>query len=222
MRGVRNSLWIMTGRGSLSGRGAIELVVVLCLAASTAFVLVPVSASRGIVENEDEAARVLREIAGAQVRFRAAAVVDPDGDGTGAYGSLTELAGIRSRRVSTPWTDGRLEGLESEQRRAGLFRRAGYYFTVYLCDGNDTPVTDPDAARPDFWVGYAWPVRYGDTGRRVYSIDAQGHLRYWDNELPYSGTKVSPPAWLAPKEALPDAWHRRQDGWQTALRWRDA
>ncbi len=158
-----------------------------------------------INRNDVSASSSLRGIVNAQREFREASIVDLDGDGVGECGSLRELSGAivprgRTHLIQPPV----LSGAYRTRDVNGIVHRSGYSFAIFLrgADGAwvpaDPPVDaiDPDAMDPDAaeteLLCYAWPDRYGATGKVTLVIDAHGTVLATDSRR-YSGAAGPPP-----------------------------
>jgi hypothetical protein len=139
-----------------------------------------------VAGNEASAIATLSALSEAQGMFRDAAEVDQDGDGTGEYGFLSELAGAAPCRGSgktlqDPYLSPDLGLVDA----AGVLSSSGYNFKVYLplADGTAAEeTTGPPAAdagsapsQAARFLVYAWPQnRRG--GRRTFVLDQSGAI----------------------------------------------
>lgn len=168
-------------------------------------------------KNANEAAvrAALKMIAAAQGQMQCAGVIDTDADGTGEYayfGEMTALSTVRDEngaselRISPPVLPA---SLTVEGRRV---TRYGYHFQIWLPGRDGQPVPEAERGGVDAasmpcadeaelsFVCYAWPVKRGVTGDRVFMIDAAGDVLVTDNDVQkYGGTKRTP----GPLAALP-------------------
>lgn len=126
--------------------------------------------------NEALAIAQLRGLAAAQAQFRASCALDEDGDGKGEYGHFLDLsAQVKPPVLASKWAGGTATELTMD----------GYRFGIYL-------PADPDL-RETSWVVYAWPEKYGWSGRRVFGIDQSGDIIVGQNaEGRYSGEQGWP------------------------------
>ena len=135
-----------------------------------------------IAQNEMAALAYMKFLISAQAQARQGAWFDADHDGVGEY------AGV--------FDDG-----------SSVMRRGGYYFKVFLPNARGAGVSGPAglvAADPDLsettWCCYAWPVKYGTTGRHAFFTNQAGDVVRTDDSA-YSGRNAGPPADAAFREA---------------------
>lgn len=140
--------------------------------------------------NDNAAVAALKNIAVAQARVQAQAVIDCNHNGRGEYATFAELAATVPLRSSSG--DGAVVILDPPSLFAsfgklvgGRVLRSGYAFQMFLPGrdvawlGADTPSVasgiDADRAEGN-WICYAWPLQPGVSGYRTYVIDAHGNL----------------------------------------------
>lgn len=149
--------------------------------------------------NEALAVAHLKCIAAAQTQAQGLAVVDTDEDGVGEFAFVAELGGARKPRgpgqgVKFPL----LGGTYSRLGPGGFVEADGYLFRVFLpgedgaaaaegASGGGT-VSANGAERE--WIAYAWPVRYGATGKRTFVAGSSGALGACDAPA-HSGDRKS-------------------------------
>jgi hypothetical protein len=102
-----------------------------------------------VIPFETSALCSLHSIAGAEEQFRAARVVDLDGDGRGEYGTIAEL----SAAVALPDQPNALRppvlsGAFRTVRPDGTVLRSGYRFRVLLPDADGDGVGESGAPQP--------------------------------------------------------------------------
>jgi len=180
-------------RPSRRARGftIIELMIVITVIIIIALIAVPSMISGRLVANETAAIQTLRSVATAQQQFRQSAKADEDIDGTGEYGGFGELSGacgVRGGAAKVP-TD--LTHSMMNISAQGEVMRSGYVYRMYLPlasghgqrepagGGYAAGVVDPGLSEVA-WVCYAWPVRYGVTGRRAFCVNQQGDITFTD------------------------------------------
>lgn len=168
------------------------------------------------------AVELLEHISAGQCQCQASGVIDADGDRTGEYGFLAELAGataVRSdanggaagQRITPPILSSTCAKLQ--QARVS---RSGYLVQVFLHDrqgrwvgehatggGGRGVAVDPDRAE-QAWCALAWPARAGWTGQRAFFIDHHGEvLAHANADGAWSGA-AAPVPWTGPQP--PAGW----------------
>jgi hypothetical protein len=157
-----------------------------------------------VASNETMAIASLRTIQFAQEQFKALGLVDQNGNGVGEYGFLQELAGSASlrgakdgARVDAPFVTPELGFADNK----GRVYRNGYYIKVFLpgaekalSAGMEVPAADANAApaQERAWCAYAWPVRLGATGERVFFVNQDGTIYQCYNSLKRYGGDNEP------------------------------
>jgi len=169
--------------------------------------------------NESAAIATLKNIASAQAQFQACGAQDTDGDGTGEYGFLAELAGAKPLRTS-PSGDVGTAVLTPPVLSAAFgnvanhaVTRSGYMFQIWLPatastaatelhEGGSASITlDSDLAEVA-WYAYAWPAEYGVSGERAFFIGMHGDVFAAANDqTTYSGPGRRPQATAAVSRA---------------------
>lgn len=160
--------------------------------------------SARIAANETVGIAMLRNLSASQAQFQQSAWADTDNDGNGAYGGFMELSGVASGRAGTRLSPPVLPSLMGRLNEHGEANRSGYLYRIYL-PGRDgvgvgEPVggyTDDDPLDEDLaetrWCCYAWPERYGETGRTTFFVDQDGTVLATDAAV-YSGPGAGPAA----------------------------
>jgi len=135
---------------------------------------------------ENERLDLLRDIDGAQLRFKHAALADADGDGAGEYADLDALVQAVLGRDPPldldAWIDGEPIGLGGgiarlpealRHVRDRRIRGESYRAVVFL------PTDAAGAVPPDLaerhWCAYAWPED-ADAGKRTFFINEQREI----------------------------------------------
>ncbi|MCI0341175.1 MAG: DUF2950 family protein [Planctomycetales bacterium] len=163
--------------------------------------------------NESSAIGSLRSLTTAQEQFKQQAVTDQDGDGTGEYGWLGELAGIDTTRgtggvigpkmATSPF----IASILGVKDAAGRSQKSGYYYHIYL----PTTAAGPAAAEAQAaagtgnsadadnqevrWCCYAWPNSRGNSGNRCFYAGHQGEVYATAATVAqYNGTTLEPTA----------------------------
>lgn len=168
-----------------------------------------------IQASEEAALHSLLTIAQAQRQIHALETIDSDDDGSPEFGWFRELAGVSPLRLDSDG-DGVADTLS--QRKAqpavlgpefgdvdelGQVVHGGYVFLMILPgengkflsetrEGNPVAVSSKLASR--YWACIAWPLRYGDTGRRTFYINQTGDIVSTDNPT-YNGPGRAPLPW---------------------------
>ena len=173
-----------------------------------------------IAANQQSAISTLRSIASAQAAFRSAVEIDTNCDGIGEYGFLAELAGTKPMRVSNncvPAAGSPADILDPPllARSLGLVESScveyrGYIFQMWLpgatAAGTSYSIFEDHwggAVYPPFpdpingsrwWCCFAWPVHFGQTGRRAYFINQRGIVLECLNRAysPFEGMLLTP------------------------------
>jgi hypothetical protein len=152
----------------------------------------------------------LRNCLSAQAQFQACARADEDRDGTGEFGTFGEMTGAvpgRADRVMVPPV---LSGAFKKLDERGRVHRNGYVYAIFLPGpagrpigerakegGVDPGLVDADLAEMRYGL-YAWPKKYGETGRRTYFVNQVGDVLSTDCPR-YSGENgPEPDAALVP------------------------
>jgi prepilin-type N-terminal cleavage/methylation domain-containing protein len=171
----------------------IELMIVIAIIAIIAAIAVPNLLESRITANEASAAATLKSgIFSSQTTFQSSNWISEDqNDSIGAYASnLAALAGDFAAAGGVDLTDdGALGGADVPVQAVNLlaasFRQpdgqtvlSGY---TYSMETDDTSDTDGDGNLDDksaesYYVCVAVPDRYGDGGRRAFSINAQNTI----------------------------------------------
>ncbi len=196
-------------RGSEGGFTLIELMVVVTVIVVVASIAIPSLIAARLTANETAAIETLRSISTAQAQFLRSGKADEDFDGAGEHGSLGELSGcvgVRGGQAKVP-TD-----LTASMRNVtpnGEIAKSGYFFRIYLPDADGHGVRDepgggvgPGVVDPDYaeqvWCCYAWPTRYGVSGRRTFFVNQTGDILFADSST-YEGPNC---AGIRPGNAL--------------------
>ena len=124
--------------------------------------------------NESLAISALRTLHSAQQTFKKVCIKDQDADGIGEYATLAELAAMVPLRGGTMKVQPPFIDLE-----LGSGARSGYRFLV-LAGGSACADAASADGRETHFFAVAWPIEYGETGRRSFVVDTEGVIRYRD------------------------------------------
>jgi len=168
----------------------LELLIVCAIVGTIASIAVPSLLRSRVAANESAAVATLHTITSAQAEFVQAGEVDQDADGFGENGFLGELAGnadLRDaagvRRVSPSYVP---FGLQTDANGNG--NTDGYYFRVYLPDGNNGALSEVGNTGPGgadsnaaddqelAYVCYAWPLQNGRSGCRAFATSEEAEI----------------------------------------------
>jgi prepilin-type N-terminal cleavage/methylation domain-containing protein len=175
----------------------IELMIVIAIIAIIAAIAIPNLLESRVTANEASAAASLKSgVFAAEVQFQGGGYQDADADNTGEYGTLGMMAGrdATSRQPAGQLTI--LTGpLASAAAGATLRTSSGYIFTSMVpsitdaagattagfveggaAAGEGDPALNAGNGEKYFVVG-SMPEKYGDSGRRVFLVSADGQVR---------------------------------------------
>jgi hypothetical protein len=152
--------------------------------------------------NEAAAIATLRNFVSAQAHFQAVAVSDEDGDGVGEYGGVLELAGAVPGRMAARLSPPVLSPAFTPLNANGEATRSGYHYRVFLAAKGGAPLAEPakgfakgaghDVESSEvLWCCYAWPERYGASGKRAFFVNQEGDVLATEDTA-YSGTGAGP------------------------------
>jgi hypothetical protein len=200
------------------------MIVTVVIAIIVGIVIPNLQAAR-ISANEAAAVSTLKMFSVAQAQVITGGAIDSDNDGSGEYGFLQELSGVRNTRIdSTGDGIADSDGTDKLSPRAvsaslgavllrGRVQRSGYFFIMYLpgtllqfrrepAPWGPYPGVSADEAA-NYWTCYAWPVSYRGTGRRAFLVNQSGQILACVNDKThYSGIQGGPQrkAAIAPGE----------------------
>jgi type II secretory pathway pseudopilin PulG len=194
----------------------LELLMIVVVIAILCTIALPSLVGSRIDSYETAALATVRQIVQSQMVFQNTKAADLNANGTGEYGTFGEMSGNVAVRASSGGTRFMDPGAINPSFRAisplGEMVRSGYYYRLYLpgVAGEgilEVPGGGADAAVwPDLadntWCVYAWPQRYGVTGRRTYFVNQQGDITSTDDPR-YSGPGAPLPAGAAFAEPGP-------------------
>ncbi len=184
----------------------IELMIVIAIIAIIAAIAIPNLLESRVTANESAAATSLKSgVFPAEVQFQGGACQDSDTDNVGEYGHLVDLGGNRATTgTGTTSATGQLHllqgplALPAETLLIGatstiaLRVASGYNFEVITDNGTGAavlreaqplaaaagaPLAFTEQAPERNWMCFAAPLKYNDTGRRVFNISHEGQVR---------------------------------------------
>ena len=159
--GLKNRGKGMAIAGIVLGSLGLTLFPIMILAA----IAIPYLLESRVQANENAARSSLKTVHAAQVTYQSGAYSDADGDGLGEAGGLRQLVA---------------QGMLGEEFVAGGSVN-GYRFAIWIPDGRGAAVQSSaelpvdackDAER--YFIAYAWPQAYGDSGRKIFAVTHHG------------------------------------------------
>lgn len=195
----------------------IELMITVAIIAIIASIALPNFARARVNANESAAISTLRNISSAQAEFRGTGRVDVDQDGAGEFGFFGELSAGASLRGATEPMNPPALSASFRQIVDSRATSSGYYFAIYLPDRDGLAVVEEsnggapaslagDVEAANFceliWCAYAWPIRRGSTGNRVFFVNHMGDILVSQNMVANSGTGYSGPSGPSPDAAF--------------------
>jgi hypothetical protein len=195
----------------------LETVSVLCLVIAAAAFILPHRASERILVSEDAAVRLLQRVHRAQRPFL-------ERGGGASFAFLPELLGETLRRRGPPVDPPLLRGTSLRVHGSGAATDDHYGYVIYLALADGSATCRPGALAPQwkarFWVAYAWPLRYGDTGRSLFVCTPEGEIHRTENAVQtFSGPGEIPPANLFLAVTGGDGPLSAPPSWAEDLRW---
>lgn len=165
----------------------IELMIVVAIIAIIAAIAIPGLLRARISSNESSAIGSLRSISTSEVQFQQQALVNQDLDGSGEYGLLDELGGIKTLAVSGEVADPAFitAGLAPNLADDGIGDKSGYLYKCFLPgdiqdDATAERAASNDAATIDLqeqkFRVFAWPTSAETTGIRAFAVDQGGDV----------------------------------------------
>lgn len=191
---------------------AFELVILVLFTGVLLAAFIPALLSARIGTNEQEAQTFLRRIWRAEEYVQRKALLDRNNNSTGEYGSLKEI--FKECPFPEKAASDEPESLAAGERRSipqdarwgkegEAIRYSGYFFCVFLPGPGGLPLrgksgtaADPASAEKA-WVGYAWPVSFGHSGKKAFFIHASGKFLETANEVKKYEGEYNPPRSLA-------------------------
>jgi hypothetical protein len=194
----------------------ISLVLILAAAPASAQEAEPLREPHPLREMLTETMRTqqtlaLKRMVDAQralAHARAVAYVDLDQDGEGEFATLPEVLGLVRWRGSRDPPAGVLGWGDAILHDDGVVEAMGYLYRVVLPDASGGPApgledVDPDRSEREA-ILYAWPVRYGLSGRWTFGSHVTRSALLGVDTAAYSGRDRRPAddALLAPVEEV--------------------
>jgi prepilin-type N-terminal cleavage/methylation domain-containing protein len=178
----------------------LELLIILVIIAIIVTIALPNLLGARLDSNETAAIATVRQIVQSQMQFASRKDADLNANGIGEYGTFGEMSGNVAVRASSGGTKFLAPTVINPSFRAispiGEMFRNGYYYRIYLPGatgegvlelpgGGTDPAVDPDRAEST-WCVYAWPQKFGNTGRRTFFANQNGDILYAES-ADYSG-----------------------------------
>ena len=197
---------------ALGGFTLLELLIILVIIAIIVTIALPNLLSSKLEANETAAIATIRQVVQSQMVFVQGKEADLNVNGMGEYGTFGELSGNVAVRAANGGTKFLAPSVINPSFRAispiGEMFRHGYYFRIYLPGstgegilelpgGGADPNIDMERAEST-WCVYAWPQRYGGTGRRSFFANQNGDITFTDDaDYTGPGAPLSPGAAFA-------------------------
>lgn len=203
-------------RPIVRGFTLLELLMILVVIAILVTIALPNFLRSKLDTDETAALATVRQIVQSQMLFVNRKEADLNENGSGEFGTFGEMSGNVAVRAANGGTRFMDPGAINPSFRAisplGEMVRNGYYYRLYLPGpagegllelpgGGADPAVSADLA-DSTWCIYAWPQRYGVTGRRTFFSNQTGDITSTDDAR-YTGPGAPLPAGAAFAEPGP-------------------
>ncbi|MEX2666619.1 SUMF1/EgtB/PvdO family nonheme iron enzyme [Candidatus Uabimicrobium amorphum] len=158
--------------------------------------LVPIKIKKSQeILNEESVIKTLKLLSFAENLSKALPDIDQDDDGDGEYRLLAELQLTRDSRTRSGKKLQPMIKKLGTINEYGFLNKYGYYFQIFLPSSLGKPLTDStsrkaapyeteynviDMQEQHFRI-YAWPIVFGEGGRKAFSVDSTENVIYIDN-----------------------------------------
>jgi len=194
----------------MRGFTLLELLMILVIIAVLVTIALPGLLRSRLNADETAALATVRQIIQSQLLFTNRKEADLNRNGAGEYGTFGEMSGNVAVRASSGGTKFLDPSVINPSFRAisplGEMVRNGYYYRLYLPGPTgegllELPGGGADGAvsaelAESTWCVYAWPQRYGVSGRRTFFANQFGEITSTDDPQ-YSGPGAPLPAGAA-------------------------
>jgi type II secretory pathway pseudopilin PulG len=195
----------------VKGFTLLELLTILVIIAILVTIGLPYLLRSKLEADETAAIATVRQIVQSQMLFTNHKEADLNGNGSGEFGTFGEMSGnvaVRAANGGTRFMDpSAIQRSFSAISPIGEMMRQGYYYRIYLPGPAGEGILELPGGGADAgisaelaestWCVYAWPQRYGVSGRRTFFANQNGEITSTDDPR-YSG----PGAPLPPGAAL--------------------
>ena len=188
----------------------LELLIILVVIAIIVTIALPNLLGSKVEANETAAMATVRQIVQSQLQFANRKEADLNDNGSGEYGTFGEMSGNVAVRAASGGTKFLEPGVINPSFRQispiGEMFRNGYYYRIYLPRASGEGIlelpgggADPaiDASKAEsMWCVYAWPQKFGVTGRKTFFANQAGDILFTETEV-YNGPGAPIPAGAA-------------------------
>jgi len=189
-------------------------MIIVSILAVVAAITIPHLRSPRVQANEQAAITMLERVLAAQQYAKEQRLIDSNQDGMGEFGFFQELTGMRNTRCDTDGDSiADAESAVAVDPPAlagsvfidghGRVLRSGYLFQMYLPDRVDdfqaerhNGISYPPVSAllsANHWACLAWPMSFGESGRRAFFVNQSGRILSCDNDRSrYAGNRLVP------------------------------